>query len=710
MRLTLQKKIFFYTAVLVAATIAIIFFNMDRRIETDLTRFAEENLIKTRAVFRELEETRFQRLISLTQVIAEVPTLKAVVATEDPATVLKAAVSYQKTARSDLFIVTDRAGLVLARTDNPSRHGESLRDNPQVAKALKGDVAVGTLLHGGDLYQIVAAPLSIRGQFRGTIVLGFRVDDPLATELNRMTGTEVAFLLGARILATSLPDAQKTALDRFLKERLAQGAKPFTELAGQKPYPFSLAGEPYLLLVAKVTKSAIGIPVVLAIMNSLRPSLAVRKSLGRNLFSVGLVFLSLALGAAFLLSRTSTRSLRSLLQGTQRVTAGDLNQPIHAGSLDEIGELAESFNQMMERLKERTKELRGSEEKYRTLFEEATDGIRIFDEAGRIIDCNQTACDQLGYSREELLQKRLVEIVSPERIAEIRAPEHQDPIRFHIKQLMGRELEQPFESVELMKDGTRIPIEITAGLIKLEGEKRLITFVRDISERKRAEEDQRQLEGQIQHAQKLESLGILAGGIAHDFNNILLSIVGNTDLSLSELPPESPIRNNIEQIEVACRRLSGLTGQMLAYSGKGQLVIQPLNLSELVEEVANLLKTVVSKKITTKFELSDSLPAIEADASQLHQVVMNLITNASEAIGDKTGVVTVGTKVFQADRNYLLGCYPRGELREGLFVCLEVSDTGNGMNEETKAKIFDPFFTTKFTGRGLGLSPFVVNG
>jgi len=219
-----------------------------------------------------------------------------------------------------------------------------------------------------------------------------------------------------------------------------------------------------------------------------------------------------------------------------------------------------------------------------------------------------------------------------------------------------------------------------------------------------AEEEHRKLEAQIQHAQKLESLGILAGGIAHDFNNLLTGILGNAGLALMDMSPESPGRHSVEQIELAARRAAELPNQMLAYSGKGRFVVEQLDLARLVEEMAHLLQAAISKKVVLRYNIVRNLPAIEADSAQIRQVVMNLITNASDAIGDKSGVVTLSTGVMLADKAYLAQSYLNEDLPEGEYVFVEVADTGCGMDEATRAKIFDPFFTTKFTGRGLGLA------
>jgi nitrogen-specific signal transduction histidine kinase len=226
----------------------------------------------------------------------------------------------------------------------------------------------------------------------------------------------------------------------------------------------------------------------------------------------------------------------------------------------------------------------------------------------------------------------------------------------------------------------------------------------DITDRKLAEEERHNLEKQMLHAQKLESLGVLAGGIAHDFNNILTAIVGNTDLALMRLNPESPVRDNLERIEKAANRASDLAKQMLAYSGKGKFVIEAIDLSRLVEEMTHMLQVSISKKAVLRFNFAETLPTVDADATQLRQIIMNLVINASEAIGNKSGVIAISTGCMQCDRKYLSSAWLNEQIPEGFYVWIEIADTGCGMDKETLSKIFDPFFTTKFTGRGLGMA------
>ena len=227
----------------------------------------------------------------------------------------------------------------------------------------------------------------------------------------------------------------------------------------------------------------------------------------------------------------------------------------------------------------------------------------------------------------------------------------------------------------------------------------------------RNEKKRFQLERQMQHAQKLESLGVLAGGIAHDFNNILMGVIGYAELSLKELSPSSPARDNIKEINKSACRAAELAKQMLAYSGKGKFLIEHINLNELIEEISHILDVSISKKAILKYNFADELPGFEGDITQIRQVIMNLITNASEALNEKSGVISISTGVVEyKNKNIsdLKECVSQAEVEnktlDGMYVYIEVSDTGCGMDDDVKSKIFDPFFTTKFTGRGLGMA------
>jgi PAS domain S-box-containing protein len=344
--------------------------------------------------------------------------------------------------------------------------------------------------------------------------------------------------------------------------------------------------------------------------------------------------------------------------------------------------------------------LREAEEKA-AVFGRVLDGahseIYIFDEkTHKFLQVNRGAIENLGYSAEEFLEMTPLDL-NPSRT-------HEELVKMLGPIVDGRMEVVHFNSRHRRKDGTVYPTEIYIQRVSFKSSPALLAVVLDATEKLKAESERKALEEKIQHTQKLESLGVLAGGIAHDFNNLLMGILGYAGLAQLELPNSSEAHNYLKEIEVSGRRAADLCKQMLAYSGKGKFIVKPLDLSELVEEMSNLLNVSISKAAVLKSNFAKALPAIEADPTQIRQVVMNLITNASEALEEKNGVISISTGWMECDSEYLRDTYLDVDLPPGPYVYVEVADTGCGMDEDTKGKLFDPFFTTKFTGRGLGLA------
>jgi signal transduction histidine kinase/CheY-like chemotaxis protein len=252
--------------------------------------------------------------------------------------------------------------------------------------------------------------------------------------------------------------------------------------------------------------------------------------------------------------------------------------------------------------------------------------------------------------------------------------------------------------IHTRKDGKQIYVSARWAVRTNDGRPAgFLEITRDISERRRMDE-------QLRQAAKLESLGVLAGGIAHDFNNLLTGIMGNASLALDSTSGLSPGRHLLEEVVAASQRAADLTRQMLAYAGKGRFVTQNIDLSELARELTPLLQAAIPKNVQVRLDLASDLPAVEGDVGQLQQVAMNLVINGAEAMGDEPGAVLVTTGVQDVDEQYLATLSLAHDIAPGLYVVLEVHDTGSGMDEGTLSKIFDPFFTTKFQGRGLGLA------
>jgi len=325
-------------------------------------------------------------------------------------------------------------------------------------------------------------------------------------------------------------------------------------------------------------------------------------------------------------------------------------------------------------------------------FSVSLDLLCIADVEGRFVRVNPAWEQTLGHSVAELEGRLYLDLVHPDDWAATRAV---------AAALADGKPVVNFVNRYRCRDGSYRWIEwrstpFQGGLV--------CAAARDITERRRSEEERRRLEAQLLHAQKLESLGVLAGGIAHDFNNLLVALLGNAELAAAELPHVSPALPYIRNIEVASSRAAELCRQMLAYSGRGSFVVEALDLSEVVRETTHMLEVSISKKAQLRYDLAAGLPAVEADPTQVRQVAMNLITNASEAIGDRSGEIVLSTRVVECDRAALAATEVDDGLPGGAYVALEVADTGCGMTSEVQRRVFDPFFSTKFTGRGLGMA------
>jgi PAS domain S-box-containing protein len=330
----------------------------------------------------------------------------------------------------------------------------------------------------------------------------------------------------------------------------------------------------------------------------------------------------------------------------------------------------------------------------------AFDAIVSLDPEQRILMLNPAAEKMFGCDAQHALGKDFQQFVAPQHRQGFQEAVQEFAASGEPNRLFGAR----GELQGLRGNQEQFPLEASISQCVVQRKQQLTLIMRDASERRRADEERMKFLSQIQQTQKLESLGVLAGGIAHDFNNLLMAVLGHADLALDALALGSPARDDLEEIRAAAQRATELCKQMLAYSGKGRFVIQPIDLQKIVEEMLHMLRVSISKNAVLKLNFAPNLPRVDADAAQLRQVIMNLIINASEAIGERSGVITLSTGAMDCDRGYLAEAWLDENLPEGLYVFIEVADTGIGMDSETRARIFDPFFTTKFTGRGLGLA------
>jgi PAS domain S-box-containing protein len=338
------------------------------------------------------------------------------------------------------------------------------------------------------------------------------------------------------------------------------------------------------------------------------------------------------------------------------------------------------------------KQLHAANARLAAIVESSEDAIVSKDLEGTIETWNASAERIYGYSAAEAIGRNITFLLPQARSAEER----------EILDKLGRgERVEHFETTRLRKDGQLIHVSLSVSPVRNErGEVVGASHVaRDITERK-------DFEAQMRQTQRLESLGVLAGGIAHDFNNLLTGIIGNATLLSDTCGISNPGKGYLNDLILAAERAADLTRQLLAYSGKGQFVIEAVNVSDVVREIGALVKASIPKSVALRLELNEHVPPIVADRSQIQQLVMNMVINGAEAIGEgRSGSVVVRTGTQHLDEQHIAGgSFQAAGLTPGEYVYVEVLDNGAGMDEQTMAKIFDPFFTTKFTGRGLGLA------
>jgi PAS domain S-box-containing protein len=337
------------------------------------------------------------------------------------------------------------------------------------------------------------------------------------------------------------------------------------------------------------------------------------------------------------------------------------------------------------------KRLESANAQLAAIVESSDDAIISKDLQGVIQTWNASAARVYGYNAGEVMGRNMTFLLPPGREGE------EEQILDKIRR--GERVEH-FETTRLRKGGDVIHVALTISPIRSRdgGLVGASHVARDITER-------RAFEQQMRQAQRLESLGVLAGGIAHDFNNLLTGIIGNASLAAETLADVHAARRFLGELTLSAERAADLTRQLLAYSGRGQFVVGPVNVSEVVAEISTLVKASIPKTVDIRLELERRIPAIEADRSQIQQLAMNLVINGAEAVGeDRPGKVLVKTGAERLDRDFLRAAFPAAQIEAGDYVFIEVEDDGCGMDEQTRAKIFDPFFTTKFTGRGLGLA------
>jgi PAS domain S-box-containing protein len=442
--------------------------------------------------------------------------------------------------------------------------------------------------------------------------------------------------------------------------------------------------------------SLVGRVVLLDDMRSLRTFRTIAVG---TLAAIVVVVLIIALFAAAKLREIIARPISDLDAVSRAISKNqDYSLRVLKTSGDEIGHLVDAFNSMLDQIAQRTSELQKSEERFHGLVEQAVDGFFLYDLKGRLIDVNQRVCDKLGYTRQEMLSMSVADID-----VKVGSSEFPDDLWSSLRPNEPVTL----QSVHKKRDGSIFPVEVRVGLLDLGEQRVVMALARDVSERLAAEQERQKLESQLQQAQKMESIGTLAAGIAHDFNNILSPIYGYLELALLKLQDQPEVSGYLGEAHRAATRAKDLVKQILTFSRQDTEKQSPVEVHVIIKEALKLLRSTIPTTIEIKQQIDPNCGYVLANPTQIHQVLMNLCTNAYHAMREKGGVLGVSVTPLELSVGDVI---KNIHLKPGPYLLLEVSDTGHGMDKNTMARIFEPYFTTKAQGEGTGMGLSVVHG
>jgi len=394
------------------------------------------------------------------------------------------------------------------------------------------------------------------------------------------------------------------------------------------------------------------------------------------------------------------KPIAKLEEGTRIIGSGNLNHKVGTDAKDEIGQLSRAFDKMTMDLKRTTtsiddlnkevverkmaeEALRESEERFR---------VTIHDK-GLILECNKGLSEITGYDYNELIGMDGLSLIS-------------EDTRDKVIQNINAGYEKSYEAKGVRKDGQIYPLRLEAKNIPYKKKKVRVVEFRDITEIKRFEKEKLKLETQLHQAQKMESIGTLAGGIAHDFNNILFPILGYSDMLLADIPEDSPFRDSLNEIYTSALRAKALVKQILTFSRQDTNELILMKMQPVVKEALKLIRSTISTTIDITQDIRSDCGVIKADPTQIHQIIMNLTTNAYHAMEETGGELKVSLKEIELGEHDVT--IP--DMIPGVYACLAVADTGMGMDKDVTEKIFNPFFTTKEVGKGTGMGLSVVHG
>ena len=659
---------------------------------------ASNDLEDARSAFYRLVDDRAAFAAQQTRLIIALPVFRSVminpVVAADVATLTEVADRYRTDLGAQFSIITDPAGKPTATPGwSP---GTAVPPGLQAAiqGAAGGESRRDIVGVDGKLFLVTSEPAKFAEmEVLGTVTFGFPLDDRVAQELAHITRADVSLVTGNRLAGSSLtaPEQQEVIA--------ALAAGSLTEADGVSPQLRTIGSRRFVegtYPLFRQQPTAVG---HLVLFQDWAPTQAFLDELRNTLLVAGVGGIILALAGGMIFSRQATRPLMDMAAAAGDIAEGDWDRTVPARGSAEAVTMAMAFNDMTRRLRDQAERLSTSYLRFSTVTQSARDAIVSSDEHGHITFWNRSAEAIFGYSESEVLGKPVMMLIAEADraayTAALPAPKADDLTLGHVIEVTG-----------LRNDGKPFPSEFSLASLHGPAGTTFTAVVRDVMERKQTQEALRQRDEQLRQSQKMEAIGRLAGGVAHDFNNLLMAMHGYAELLSESLDEGDERKSDAMEILKAVERAAGLTRQLLAFSRRQLITQQAIALDELVESMRNMLQRLIGQNIQIVTEIWPGVAPVLADATQLEQILVNLVVNARDAMPDG-GRITIELRNVEFDK---VGVAAHPGLQPGDYIELVVSDTGSGMDAETASRIFEPFYTTKPGGKGTGLGLATVYG
>ncbi|HTL01938.1 MAG TPA: ATP-binding protein [Vicinamibacterales bacterium] len=662
---------------------------------------ASVNLQDARSAFYRLVGDRADFAASQTRLIIALPLFRSSminpVIAGDVATLTESADSYRRDLGADFCILSDPQGTPIT---NPGWTGEAVLP-PGLAAAIKGAAAGESrrdiVRIAGKLFLITSEPAKFAdSEVLGTLTFGFILGDNVAQQLAQRTRSEINLVSGGEMVGSSLPADER----RDLAATVRGGAQPSLTPQGISAERRQIGSRRFIegafSLFPDRPSNQVG---QLVLLQDWAPTQQFIDELTRSLLLAGTAAFVIALAVGLIFSRRTSRPLMDMAAAARDIASGDWTRQVPVRGSAEAETMALSFNAMTSSLRDQADRLKSSYQRFSTVTQSARDAIISTDEHGNITFWNRSAEHVFGYPEHEVLGEPLMMLIAEADragyTAALPSPADNDLALGQTIEVTGRK-----------KNGTLFPSEFSVAALRGPHGLALTAIVRDVTERKQAQDALQQRDEQLRQSQKMEAIGRLAGGVAHDFNNLLMAIRGYAELLAEGFDEGDERKQDADEILKASDRAAGLTRQLLAFSRRQVITQQAVALDQLVEETQNMLRRLIGEDVRLVTEVWPGLTPVLADRTQVEQILVNLVVNARDAMPNG-GTISIELRNIELDK---VGVAAHPGLAPGDYVEMSVGDTGAGMDSETASRIFEPFFTTKEDGKGTGLGLATVYG